>query len=50
MLKLVKPYKHIFGGSANVSLYFSVRNKDLTWPEEMSQLAKNKTIKKDQGK
>ena len=30
-------------------LIISVRNKDLTWPEEMSQLAKNKTIKKEQG-
>ncbi|KAJ8312385.1 hypothetical protein KUTeg_009758 [Tegillarca granosa] len=27
---------------------FLVRNKDLTWPEEMSQLAKNKTCRKDQ--
>lgn len=28
----------------------SVRNKDLTWPEEMSQLAKNKTgARKEQG-
>ncbi|KAL8573322.1 hypothetical protein ACOMHN_032784 [Nucella lapillus] len=25
-----------------------IRNKDLTWPEEMSQLAKNKTLKKDE--
>ena len=27
----------------------AVRNKDLTWPEEMSQLAKNKMLKKDDG-
>lgn len=26
-----------------------VRNKDLTWPEEISQLAKNKTCRKEQG-
>ncbi|XP_052801941.1 ubiquitin carboxyl-terminal hydrolase 32-like [Mya arenaria] len=29
-------------------LLIEVRNKDLTWPEEMSQLAKNKNLKKDQ--
>ncbi|XP_041349176.1 ubiquitin carboxyl-terminal hydrolase 32-like [Gigantopelta aegis] len=28
-------------------ILIEVRNKDLTWPEEMSQLAKNKTMKKD---
>ncbi|CAL1537349.1 unnamed protein product, partial [Lymnaea stagnalis] len=28
-------------------ILLEVRNKDLTWPEEMSQLAKNKTPKKD---
>ncbi|KAK3792374.1 hypothetical protein RRG08_045918 [Elysia crispata] len=28
-------------------ILLEVRNKDLTWPEEMSQLAKNKTLKKD---
>ncbi|KAL3857432.1 hypothetical protein ACJMK2_012103, partial [Sinanodonta woodiana] len=35
----------------NQQLLIEVRNKDLTWPEEMSQLAKNKTLnnKKDQG-
>ena len=33
-------------------ILIEVRNKDLTWPEEMSQLAKNKTNidKKHQGK
>ncbi|XP_060562624.1 ubiquitin carboxyl-terminal hydrolase 32-like [Ruditapes philippinarum] len=29
-------------------ILIEVRNKDLTWPEEMSQLAKNKNMKKDQ--
>ncbi|KAK3083744.1 hypothetical protein FSP39_002517 [Pinctada imbricata] len=29
-------------------LLIEIRNKDLTWPEEMSQLAKHKTLKKDQ--
>ncbi|XP_005089176.1 ubiquitin carboxyl-terminal hydrolase 32 [Aplysia californica] len=28
-------------------MLLEIRNKDLTWPEEMSQLAKNKTVKKD---
>ncbi|KAH9503865.1 Ubiquitin carboxyl-terminal hydrolase 32 [Bulinus truncatus] len=31
----------------NQQILLEVRNKDLTWPEEMSQLAKNKTAKKD---
>ena len=31
-------------------LYILVRNKDLTWPEEMSQLAKNKATLSKQGK
>ncbi|XP_059179325.1 ubiquitin carboxyl-terminal hydrolase 32-like isoform X2 [Physella acuta] len=31
----------------NQQILLEVRNKDLTWPEEMSQLAKNKTLKKD---
>ncbi|ESO97937.1 hypothetical protein LOTGIDRAFT_153048 [Lottia gigantea] len=31
----------------NQQLLIEVRNKDLTWPEEMSQLAKNRSLKKD---
>ncbi|XP_071094049.1 ubiquitin carboxyl-terminal hydrolase 32-like isoform X1 [Haliotis cracherodii] len=31
----------------NQQMLIEVRNKDLTWPEEMSQLAKNKTLKKE---
>ncbi|KAK7088275.1 hypothetical protein V1264_022210 [Littorina saxatilis] len=31
----------------NQPMLIEIRNKDLTWPEEMSQLAKNKTLKKD---
>ncbi|XP_062601497.1 ubiquitin carboxyl-terminal hydrolase 32-like isoform X2 [Saccostrea cucullata] len=36
------------GVEENQSLLIEVRNKDLTWPEEMSQLAKNKTCRKEQ--
>ncbi|XP_060064706.1 ubiquitin carboxyl-terminal hydrolase 32-like [Ylistrum balloti] len=32
----------------NQLVLIEIRNKDLTWPEEMSQLAKNKTCRKDQ--
>ncbi|XP_021349870.1 ubiquitin carboxyl-terminal hydrolase 32-like isoform X2 [Mizuhopecten yessoensis] len=32
----------------NQLVLIEIRNKDLTWPEEMSQLAKNKTFRKDQ--
>ena len=39
------------GIEENCQLLIEVRNKDLTWPEEMSQLAKNKALidKKSQG-
>ncbi|KAJ8312078.1 hypothetical protein KUTeg_009451 [Tegillarca granosa] len=36
------------GIEENQQLLMEIRNKDLTWPEEMSQLAKNKTCRKDQ--
>lgn len=36
------------GIEENQSILIEVRNKDLTWPEEISQLAKNKTCRKEQ--
>ncbi|CAG2247856.1 USP6_32 [Mytilus edulis] len=33
----------------NQQMLIEIRNKDLTWPEEMSQLAKNKTLRKEAG-
>ncbi|XP_076452524.1 ubiquitin carboxyl-terminal hydrolase 32-like isoform X2 [Babylonia areolata] len=36
------------GVDDNQPILIEIRNKDLTWPEEMSQLAKNKTLKKDE--